>query len=313
MLEDALIRLLTPDVLGHIVYAVVLLVILLLSEPVYLAFRKRRAGFGVVFNSHTGNPEPLVTVRLVTPGNDGRTVSTVVTDRDGRYRLMAHPGEYLVDVKKEGFRFPSKFLKEKSSVYDNILPSARIIIKDHGVITKNIPLDPLVTKGRSKVFRGGIHLSKTAQYALAYASPFLLVWYPKLHGTAAAWIMFSLYVAVIMYRMFTYKPAEPAFGTVIDALSRQPVEQAIVRILSTKFNKLLETQVTGPRGRYAFVVQPGSYYLLIKKAGYRSLRINYPAIKKNGFILAKDATLHRAPAHYVDEHPEPTPAPIVSS
>jgi hypothetical protein len=307
MLEETLVRTLTPDVLAHIVYAVILLGILFLSEPVYLAFRKRRAGFGIVFNSQTGDPEPLATVRLVTAGQYGQTASTAVTDRDGRYRLIAHPGEYVVDVKKEGFVFPSKYLKEKSSTFDNILPSARIIIKDHGVITKNIPIDPANARGRSKVFRGGIHLSKSAQYLLAYGSPFVLVWYPEWRETIVAWALFTFYVLVIVYRMFTYKPAEPAFGTVTDAVSHQPVEQAVVRIFSSKFNKLLETQVTGPRGRYAFVVQPGAYYILIKKPGYRSLRINYPAIKKNGFILAKDVSFHRAPPHYIDEHPEPTP------
>lgn len=304
---------LTPEVIAHLGFAALLIVVLWLSRPAYVAFRRRRPGYGTVFNSTTGAPEPLASVRLVTPGAYGATASSAVTDRNGRYRLIAHPGEYVVDVKKTGFVFPSKFLKAKSPIYDNILPSARIIIKDHGVITKNIPIDPVDGHGRSKAFRKGIYLSKSAQYLLAYGSPFVLIWFPLWRNSVAAWLIFAGFVLVILHRMFTYKPAQPAFGTVRDAVSHDPVEQAVVRVFSAKFNKLLETQVTGPKGRYAFVVQPGAYYLLLKKSGYRSIRVNYPAIKKDGFILAKDVTFHRAPPKYVDEHPDPVgtpPAPV---
>lgn len=305
--------LLTPWLIGDAVFTLVLILLLSLSRPVYLAFRKRRAGFGVVFNSITGKPEPLAAVRLVTPGQYGQTVSTAITDKQGRYRLTAHPGEYLVDVKKEGFVFPSRYLKEKSLTYDNILPSARIIVKDHGVITKNIPIDPVDVAGKSQIFRGGIFFSKSIQYAIAYLSPFVLYLYPVIRHSWLAWGLFWAYVLLVLHRMFTYTPGQPAFGTVRDGVSHEPVEQAVVRIFSTKFNKLLETQITGPRGRYAFVVQPGAYYLLIKKPGYRSVRMNFPAIKKDGFVLAKDVTLQRAPIQYVDENPEPagTPPPVM--
>ena len=40
-------------------YAVFLLVLLFVTRPAYLAFRRKRSGYGVVFNSVTGIPEPL--------------------------------------------------------------------------------------------------------------------------------------------------------------------------------------------------------------------------------------------------------------
>lgn len=298
----------TPDVVGHLAYAAILLILLRLSRPVYLAFRRQRSGYGVVFNSFTGMPEPLVSVRLVTPGVHGQTISSVVTDKHGRYRLTARPGEYVVQAVKMGFVFPSRYLKQQSSVYDNILPSAHIIVKDHGVITKNIPIDPADGGKRSRAFGFGLHLHSNIQYLLAYGSPVLLYFYPSLRRSTAAWLLFLGYLAVVIHRLFTFKPGDPAFGTLTDATTHAPVEQAVVRIFNAKFNKLLETQITGPRGRYAFVVQPGAYYLLIKKSGYRSVRINYPAIKKDGFIMAKDVALNRADGRYVDEHPEPSGA-----
>ena len=298
-----------PDILLHVVFTLVLLGLLQLSRSVYLAFRRRRAGYGIVFNSITGLPEPLVSVRLVTPGAYGQSMSTAVTDRHGRYRLPAHPGEYLVEVKKEGFVFPSKHLKERSTVYDNILPAARIQVRDHGVITKNIPVDPADISTASRIFHGDSFLDKRTKYILAYLSPVALVWIPLIRGSWVLWTLFGGYLVVILYRTFTFKPAPPAFGTVTNAQTKEPVTQAAVRVFSTEFNKLLETQVTGPRGRFAFVVHPGSYYLLIKKPGYRSVRMNFPAIKKDGFILARDVMLKPAPNAYVDEHPDPEGTP----
>ena len=43
--------LLRPDVLGDIGYAVVLFILLTLTRPVYLAFTKRKKGYGIVFDS----------------------------------------------------------------------------------------------------------------------------------------------------------------------------------------------------------------------------------------------------------------------
>lgn len=284
------------DLLLYLAYAAVLLLILHVSRPVYVAFRRKHSGYGVVFNSITGAPVSLVGVRLRTHGEHGRIVSTAVTDRQGRYRLAARPGEYVVEVVKDGFVFPSRYLKQRSSMYDNVLPAARVVIKDYGIITKNIPLDPTDAAGKqSRVFRWHFRLSGTAQYVLAYGSPFVLVVFPMMRESLVAWALFWIYVAVISFRMFTYNPPQPSFGTVTNAATHEPIPRAVVRIFSTKFDKLMETQVTGPRGRYAFVVRPGSYYITVSKSGYRTVRLKFPNISKDGFVLAKDVAMTPLP------------------
>jgi len=281
----------TADLLLHAAYAIVLILILRLSRPVYVAFRRKHSGFGVVFNSITGIPVALAGVRLRTRGEHGRIMATAVTDKKGRYSITAKPGEYIVEVVKDGFVFPSRYLRQRSTVYDNLLPTAHIIIKDYGVITKNIPVDPVGETRRSMVFRWHFRLSGGMQYALAYGSPFALVFFPMWRSSPASWAFFWVYVAVISVRMFTYKPPQPSFGTVTNAQTKEPISHAVVRIFGTKFDKLMETQITGPRGRYAFVVRPGSYYITISKAGYRTVRIKFPNIAKDGYALAKDVAM----------------------
>lgn len=279
-----------PAILIPVSYALLLSVLLKLTKPAYLAFRKRRSGFGTVFNSFTNIPEALVSISL--RDLHGRVMRTTVTDKHGRYRLIAPPGEYYVDARKAGFVFPSTFLgaREGRFIYDNVLPAQHIIIKDNGVITKNIPIDPVEGKKRFRI--PSIILPKKIQYTLAAASPVLAFGIAYiLRNNIFLWAIFAAYVVILFKRLLSYKPADPPFGTISDAETRRPLEHAVVRIFDTKFNKLLETQMTSAKGRYAFIVKAGAYYILIKKEGYKTVRLNFPHIRRDGFLLVKDVKM----------------------
>ncbi|MBU1348749.1 carboxypeptidase-like regulatory domain-containing protein [Patescibacteria group bacterium] len=281
--------------LGVIAYAAFVLSLLFVSRPAYLAFRRRHSGFGVVFNSVTGIPEPLVSVRL--RDLHGQVVGSAVTDRAGRYRLLAHRGEYLVDVTKEGFTFPSAYLGtgRRSTVYGNLLPAKHVIIKDHGVITKNIPIDPIAGRRRSRAFAWRPHIDTNVQVAAGTLGPlaaFALPWF-LMRDSVAGWVVFVGYVGLSVKRLLSFKPAAPPFGTVRDAGQGTPVSRAVVRIFDAKNNKVLETQVTSEKGRYAFIVRKGAYYVLVQAEGYRTVRLNFPNVKKDGHLLVTDVRLHR--------------------
>lgn len=288
---------LSTPLISHLSFLLVILALLHLTRPVYLAFTRRRRAYGVVFDSLTGIPLPLVTVRLVTPGAFARQVASAVTDKHGRYRLLGRPGEFMVEVVKSGYNFPSQYLKGHTTVYDNLLQAPRIILKDYGMLTKNLPVDPSQDARRSQIFRRQLPaLPKNTQFMLAYVSPLLLLIYPLwILPSVIGWLLYAGYLSVMLYRLFTFKPSQAPFGVIRNVETGETVQGAIVRVLSSKFNKVLETQVTGPRGRYAFVVHPGAYYVLIKKEGYKTVRINFPPVKKEGTLLAKDLSLKLAP------------------
>jgi hypothetical protein len=272
-------------------YVGVLALLLKLTRPAYLAFRRRRSGYGVVFNSATGIPEALVSVRL--RDLHGQIVRTVVTDKHGRYKLSAPRGEYYVEAVKQGFTFPSVYLgKDSATVYENVLPAAHIIIKDFGVMTKNIPIDPSGTS-RSWLPKRLV-LGKDVQYAIAVVS--LLLTFAIAFGVRTSWflwITFAVYVVILLARLLSFKPATPPYGTILDAEVKRPLSQVAVRLLDARFNKVMETQITSPKGRYAFVVSPGKYRLLIKAKGYKTVIVNYPNIAQEGRLLAKDILLKR--------------------
>lgn len=286
----------------HLAYLFFLLFLLHITRPVYIAIKKRGAGYGVVFDSITGKPVPLATVRLVDLHN--LPVSSAVTDKHGRYRLAASTGEYYIDVVKTGFTFPSQRFDKRYAAYDNTLPTHHIKVQDYGIITKNIPVDPLEQMATSRFLRPRIRLSTNIQFLIGYLTPFIVIIFPLRYPSIYSWTMYAMYVSIAIGRIATFRPPAPAFGTIKDARTLRPMEKVVVRIFESRFNKLLETQVTSPRGRYAFMIRPGAYYVLIQKPGFKTIRINFPHIKKEGFVLSR--TVSMKPSREQGAAPIPT-------
>ena len=288
---------LSPEIMtaaSDLGFAALLLILLHITRPAYLAFRRRRAGFGIVFDSVSGLPVDRAAVSL--RDLHGQVVRTVVTEKDGRYRLLAPKGEYTVEVVKAGFTFPSVHFKGKSenAIYGNLLPGDHILIKDHGAITKNIAIDKLDTAREHSPLNKRITLSKDMQFAIAWLSPFLAlgIAYVQPHAWVI-WSMYGIYMLMMLDRLFSFAPPQPPFGTVRDAATGEPLANAVVRILDSRFNKLLETQVTSPKGRYAFIVNRGAYRIYVRKRGYTGVILNFPAVKEDRTLMAKDVRLKK--------------------
>lgn len=276
------------------IYGLFLGLLLKMTRPAYLSFRRRKSGYGVVFNSITGKPESMAIVSLQTLG--GKTFRTAPTDREGRYNLVAPKGDYILEVRKAGYSFPSKILSKKNndSAYDHILCVKHIIVSDHGSITLNIPIDPINATRRTSFFKSKILRNKRFQGYIGLVAPLLAIYTAYIAREYwVVWILLGFYFTALFFRFLDFKPPAPPYGTIRDAETKDPLDKVMVRIFEQKYGKLLETQVTSAKGRYAFVVKKGRYRLLVQKQGYRSVIINFPDVKDDHFLLAKDILLHR--------------------
>jgi hypothetical protein len=59
------------------------------------------------------------------------------------------------------------------------------------------------------------------------------------------------------------------WGTVYNALSKRPVDLAIVRLVEAGTGRVVQTRITDAQGRYSFFVKPGTYRLQAVKQGFR--------------------------------------------
>jgi PAS domain-containing protein len=73
------------------------------------------------------------------------------------------------------------------------------------------------------------------------------------------------------------KPEKP-WGLVRNAATGEPIPLVSVRLFDAKTGKLLDTEVTNPRGNFGFVVIPGQYYVSVLKDGY-----HFPSKSRKGY------------------------------
>lgn len=70
------------------------------------------------------------------------------------------------------------------------------------------------------------------------------------------------------YYFFGPDTKQIPIGVVRDAITRQPIPLAVVRLHCKKTNRLLQTKVTNRDGAFEFLLPTGSYFIDVHKVGY---------------------------------------------
>lgn len=241
-----------------------------LAHPTLLIARRRRKKWGVVYNALTKLPVDLAIVRLI-DAKTKRIIRSMVTDRDGRYFFIVPPGEYTLAAAKPGYTFPTGYMKHEKDdgAFIDIYHGEAVPLTAGGTITMNVPLDPIsVEKTPRRVVAEGF--ARKAQKGIGLISIGAMLISAIINPTA---LMLALFFGnILMYAVFrrlAIKKRPRNFGLVIDQETGKPLKSAVARIFESKFNKLLETQVTDDRGRYAFLVGTNVYYVTFEKPGYQ--------------------------------------------
>ncbi len=74
--------------------------------------------------------------------------------------------------------------------------------------------------------------------------------------------------------LFLGRSKRKGFGVIYNAISKEPIGLAVVRLYQVKdeqerIGKLVKSRVTDKGGRFYFLVQPGTYRLMVTKAGFQ--------------------------------------------
>lgn len=244
----------------------------LFLQPLLL-FRRRRHGWGTVYNSMTKLPVDLAIVRLYNTVQK-RLMRTTVTDRNGRFLFFVSPGSYHLEVTKPQFAFPSTYVQGKTEdvQYDNVYGGLPFVVPSQALIAPNIPIDPHIPE---KTDREVLRQAWKRRFHTIFSSLGIFlaagIWFvsPTIVNTTALGVHVGLF---FLFRRLARGISPKTWGIVSDFLHRKPLAASIVRIFEPTYNRLLETQVTDPSGRYAFLVGRNRYYLTVAKQGYTSAK-----------------------------------------
>jgi len=274
----------------------------LFTAPVLFFWRKKRKGFGTIYNTISKEPVDLAVVRLFEVKEDstrGRLIRSRVTDKGGRFFFLVQPGKYLLTVTKAGFTFPTSFLasaKEDVQFLDLYHGEILEVSEKDAVLTPNIPLDPSVAEKfhepKQILWRARLRfIQHIVALSGVIASAFFAIIRPNM--LAAGMVVLQIGIYLIVQRIA--KPRKPkSWGIVYDTSTKRPLANVVARIFEPKYNKLLDTQVTDSRGRYTFLLGPSEYFAVFEKPGYVSTQVKPIDYKnaKESKDFSEDIELH---------------------
>ncbi|GEM_PF-702512 len=249
----------------------------LTTAPILLFSRRKRRGYGVVYNAITKLPVDLAIIRLyrldeANASAIGQLVASRVTDKGGRYFFLAQPGTYRLVAGKTGFHYPSRYLDgiKDDGLYLDVYHTEPIhVAGGSAAITANIPLDPLqqgeTTPAKIVWQRRFRHVQSTIAVLGNIAAAVVLFLRPSTFTFVMALVQVGIY-ALIRRLASPKKPVN--WGIVYDTRNGRPLADVIARVFEPKYNKLLETTITDSRGRFTFLLGPNEYYAVFEKNGF---------------------------------------------
>ncbi|MHB8831327.1 MAG: carboxypeptidase-like regulatory domain-containing protein [Patescibacteria group bacterium] len=270
----------------------------LFTQPLLLFTREKRKKYGVVYNSLSKIPVDLAAVRVI--DSTGKTLQTKITDAQGRYYFLVDKGQYTLETAKKGFTFPTTLLvgQTQDLPFEELLTAPKLNLENDTVIVKNIPVDPQEQLAPLKELKRKKTLKQILSYLALTSTGLALGTFILSPSYAYLGLLIFQVLTYLMFRRLTLQKKPPSYGVVKDAKTGKPIRNAIVRIMDTRFNRVLETQISDAKGRYAFLVGHGDFYVTAAKDGYQLLRSEPIAspIGKEPTVIDKALNLHRLAA-----------------
>jgi hypothetical protein len=249
--------------------------------------------FGVIYDSITKLPLPLAIVRVYSlviptaaegshPSNQNKLVTTVVTDKLGRYDVLLPPGTYRIEVSKPQYRFPSQIVTttidgEFSRVYQ---PNKGFDVQEQGVLIPQIPVDPVNVKRDWELSFGVRSVWLAIQRVGHYlATPLLIVGLLSsialvyaVPGKPLNWLIVALYVVLLASQLTFRAKVVKAWGVVYDLATNAVLPLTAIQLIDPAYNKVVTSRLTDYEGRFSFLPEPGRYVVKASKPGYEQVK-----------------------------------------
>ncbi len=262
-----------------------------------LGIKKRNLPWGTVYDSVTKQPlDPAYVVLRDLTGNE---VATSITDLDGRYGFLVPAGRYIMTAGKTNYTFPSTKLAGKSydELYQDLYFSGIIDLKEGGVISKNIPMDPIKfdwnefakkDKKLMKFFsKRDIWISRISNF-IFYFGFLLTIIIVMVSPNAYNFIILGVYLVMAILNNTILKPR--SFGRIKYRENDTPLSFAIMRIFSKDSDREVIHKVTDKTGKYFCLIPNGLYYAKIENKNFDE---TYSPAHISGLIEVKKGYLNK--------------------
>lgn len=237
----------------------------------YFGFWQKRTKLGFVYDAITKQPLFMATVRLYKNEDKPKLIESDVTNKVGIFSFSTNPGSYLVQVIKNGYRFPSNLVKGgNDGIYEHVYHGEVVKIDDNNqVLDLAIPADPenATVAWRFKLAQYLRQLFRTSLYVslgVGFISAIIAI-------IAGANIYINT-ILIIIYTSISFSQAvigklQSTWGIVIDK-SNKAIPNISVHLIEKQFQRLVAIRNTDANGRFQFIVPEGSYIIKISTPGF---------------------------------------------
>lgn len=234
----------------------------------------------------------LVGTELVLYGVNGEVfpmgfygqINPVVADVNGNFGWMLPNGNYRLEVHKEGYFDRTINITVTNNVFNSQLtliaqpPKLIITIDPDATVVENIKNVAGSLAGQTKA------LSTAAVQKIqdVFTDPEVKEINEKVVAPAAitaivigaapliSWLDFLPFLRLLFLQplmLLGWRKREK-WGLVYNSLNKLPVDLAMVRLISNETGRVIQSKVTDSKGRFIFMVGPGTYRLEVRKNNF---------------------------------------------
>ena len=218
--------------------------------------RKNKQPWGILVDKVTNAPIAFARVILT---QDGKIISTQTSDLQGKYGFALNKGLYQVFISH------SDYIEHQEQIEirfdgENISQDFELSPRSHDDFTDNMRWSFYSVK---KLIRKNLFVLNTLMFSLGFVYTLFAVTNAL---TILNYAILSMYILQIILIVTFYLIKDKDFGQVLDTSTGEPVVGAIVRLYDNE--RQLDVTITDSRGRYNFLLDPGTYYIKVSCGGY---------------------------------------------
>jgi len=234
---------------------------------------KRNKNRGKVVHFRTG--EPVMGARVMIYTKDGKKVAARWTNTRGEFSWDVSIGKFMIKVRAEGLSFSPPASSFPAKEGDIIYSGGEFVVSGGDKpVRMVIPMKPTSEAASSwrvqllklwQVIQRQSHLLFWPFFtAGALDNTALLLWVPG----GRYFVIEVIYIVMVIIKIGLEAKRCPSYGLVRDAITRVPIDLAVVRLYEQGTNRLILTRVTNGQGKFFALPPPGVYTVTVTKPGY---------------------------------------------
>ena len=234
----------------------------------FLPLKRKKKYWGLVFDKDTLLPVQFAEIGLYN-SKDNKIVTSVITDKSGRYALRADKGEYYILIRHDNYEFFNTSTDKnvyKGEIFN--IEKSKYIGFDFA-LKKNKDIQKSSNKENSNIL---LKIQKILQKVYPYILFALLILNIAFYllSKESAYLLLSIYhFLLIIYYYFLLNRYSKKNVFCIDSISDKRIGNVLLKIINLEDDGyIIDSKISSSDGSFELVLPKGRYQVIIHSIDY---------------------------------------------